>query len=394
MQERNFQSGPDAEQKTSDSHSAAQHPLFFKPLWQYLRPPARAGLFHYIRIHMASRFDPSPTIPGDVTDSCSDGACSTDHGGPLPSLSMPRLLYGTAWKEDKTADLVYEAIKAGFRGIDTAAMRKHYREDLVGEGIRRAIREGIVRREELYIQTKFTPQESQHTAISGEELEMEIKQSIKSSLRNLVTPYLDSVVLHSPLRTVNATVEAWKVLSAHVPHPVRAIGISNVTANLLKTLWPTPGPGPSPGPGIVTPVEEIEISHPPLRLPAMVQNNFCRRNGRWGVEVRSFCRERGIAYQGFWILTANRELWQNRASMPDFVANVARGAKVSTAVALYTLVMELGVVVLDGTTNMEHMMADLHGLATVAEWRSNDRNNEVTFDKSMADFRRFIADPL
>ena len=64
---------------------------------------------------------------------------------------MPRMMYGTAWKKERTAELVYQAIKAGFRGFDTAAMGKHYREDLVGEGIRRAISDGIVTRRDLYV---------------------------------------------------------------------------------------------------------------------------------------------------------------------------------------------------------------------------------------------------
>lgn len=64
---------------------------------------------------------------------------------------MPRMIYGTAWKKNRTADLVYEAIKEGFRGIDTAAMKRHYSEELTGEGIRRAIKDGIITREELYV---------------------------------------------------------------------------------------------------------------------------------------------------------------------------------------------------------------------------------------------------
>lgn len=69
----------------------------------------------------------------------------------VPVTHIPVLVYGTAWKKEQTADLVYKAIRAGFRAIDTAAQPKHYREDLVGSGIRRAIREGIVRRDELYV---------------------------------------------------------------------------------------------------------------------------------------------------------------------------------------------------------------------------------------------------
>jgi len=68
-----------------------------------------------------------------------------------PTTSIPRLVYGTAWKKERTADLVYEALKAGFRGIDTAAQPRHYQEDLVGQGIRRAIADGTVKREDLYV---------------------------------------------------------------------------------------------------------------------------------------------------------------------------------------------------------------------------------------------------
>ncbi len=52
----------------------------------------------------------------------------------LGETKMPKLVYGTAWKGD-----------------DTAAQPKHYREDLVGDGVRRAIREGIVARGDLFV---------------------------------------------------------------------------------------------------------------------------------------------------------------------------------------------------------------------------------------------------
>jgi hypothetical protein len=64
---------------------------------------------------------------------------------------LPVLIYGTAWKKERTSDLVYKALCAGFRAVDTAAQPKHYREDLVGAGIRRAIQEGVVRREDIYV---------------------------------------------------------------------------------------------------------------------------------------------------------------------------------------------------------------------------------------------------
>lgn len=67
------------------------------------------------------------------------------------ATKIPKLVYGTAWKGDTTRTLVKQALRAGFRGIDTAAQPKHYQEDLVGQGIRDAINDGIVKREDLYV---------------------------------------------------------------------------------------------------------------------------------------------------------------------------------------------------------------------------------------------------
>lgn len=67
------------------------------------------------------------------------------------STTIPVFVYGTAWKKERSADLVYNAIKAGFRAVDTAAQPRHYQEYLVGDGIRRAIADGIVSRADLYV---------------------------------------------------------------------------------------------------------------------------------------------------------------------------------------------------------------------------------------------------
>ena len=66
---------------------------------------------------------------------------------------IPSLIYGTAWKKDQTRILVKKALLAGFRGVDTAAQPKHYQEDLVGDGIRDAMQEGFLKREDLYAST-------------------------------------------------------------------------------------------------------------------------------------------------------------------------------------------------------------------------------------------------
>ena len=53
----------------------------------------------------------------------------------ISKSSIPRIMYGTAWKKDKTTDLVITAILSGYRGVDTACQPKHYREDLVGKAL-------------------------------------------------------------------------------------------------------------------------------------------------------------------------------------------------------------------------------------------------------------------
>src|SRR5215469_1383407 len=78
-----------------------------------------------------------------------------------PTKLFPDFLYGTAWKEDRTAELTGLAIRAGFRGIDTANQRRHYFEAAVGEGIAAAYRNGLVTRADLFLQTKFTYQDGQ-----------------------------------------------------------------------------------------------------------------------------------------------------------------------------------------------------------------------------------------
>jgi diketogulonate reductase-like aldo/keto reductase len=70
-----------------------------------------------------------------------------------PEAKLPKLIYGTAWKTERTADLVYKALKNGFRAIDTAAQPQHYDEEGAGTGIRRAIGEGIIAREDLFVST-------------------------------------------------------------------------------------------------------------------------------------------------------------------------------------------------------------------------------------------------
>lgn len=105
----------------------------------------------------------SHDAPPNSTHSNNANPLTNPHTLRLTGASIPTLMYGTAWKKQQTATLVYQAIKAGFRGIDTAAQPRHYQENLVGEGIRKAIEEGIVKRKELFVSLQMESNLPQHT---------------------------------------------------------------------------------------------------------------------------------------------------------------------------------------------------------------------------------------
>src|SRR5689334_17727405 len=74
----------------------------------------------------------------------------------IDGVRVPRFLYGTAWKEDETQRLTGLALRQGFRGIDTANQRRHYHEAAVGQAVAAAVASGLVARDALFLQTKFT----------------------------------------------------------------------------------------------------------------------------------------------------------------------------------------------------------------------------------------------
>ena len=128
--------------------------------------------------------------------------------------SVPRFLYGTAWKEDRTEALVRQALDAGFRGIDTANQRRHYFEAAVGSAVAAWCDAGQGRREDLFLQTKFTSLGGQDHRLpydAGADPATQVRQSFASSLEHLRTTYVDSYVLHGPSSRRGLTDEDWEV---------------------------------------------------------------------------------------------------------------------------------------------------------------------------------------
>src|SRR5262245_5288254 len=113
----------------------------------------------------------------------------------IDGVQVPRFLYGTAWKEEQTQRLVELALRQGFRGIDTANKRRHYHEAAVGQAVAADIAAGLVRRDDLFLQTKFTFRDGQDHRLPYDPkapIPVQVEQSFASSLEHLGVEPIDS----------------------------------------------------------------------------------------------------------------------------------------------------------------------------------------------------------
>mmetsp|Transcript_13159 Transcript_13159/g.12733 ORF Transcript_13159/g.12733 Transcript_13159/m.12733 type:complete len:272 (+) Transcript_13159:167-982(+) len=130
------------------------------------------------------------------------------------SAPTPPFLYGTAWKKERTEELVDLAVRTGFRGIDTACQPKHYYEPGVGNALEKLIKAGVITRGDIFLQSKYTPIRGQDPNDvpydENSSYEDQVITSYFKSLSNLKTDYLDSLVLHSPLSNIEDTMKVWE----------------------------------------------------------------------------------------------------------------------------------------------------------------------------------------
>ncbi|KAI8824468.1 aldo/keto reductase [Fimicolochytrium jonesii] len=259
---------------------------------------------------------------------------------PLP---IPRFLYGTAWKKDETHSLVKTAILQGFRGIDTACQPKHYNEPQVGNAIAEVTQNHNIPRSELFIQTKFTSLDGQDPLRIPYDkhatLEEQVTQSFNVSLKNLKVSYIDSLVLHSPMRTLEDTLRVWRVLEGFKQqNKVHYLGISNAyNLRFLQQLY-----------------QQVSVK------PSFIQNRFYRETG-WDRDIRSWAKEVNIKYQSFWTLTGN----PNVLASP-VIARIAKARECSPEQVMYKVLIQTGIVPLNGTKNVTHMKEDL----AILQWEN------------------------
>ena len=250
--------------------------------------------------------------------------------------TAPHLMYGTAWKKDDTADLVFQAVHAGFRFIDTACQPKHYDEAAVGYGWKMAADQLGLSREDFFLQTKFSAvgaQDPNNVPYDAHaKLEDQVRQSVTTSLRNLGTNYIDSVLLHSPMKTMDETLRVWKILEEYVEEgKINELGISNCYE-----------------------LTKFQRLHKQAKIkPTVLQNRFYK-DSKFDVELRSICKSMGVQYQSFWTLSANR----NALASPDWKA-VAHEKGLTPQTLMYAFMMTLGHTPLSGTKDAGHMEEDV-----------------------------------
>ncbi|KAG7446675.1 Aldo/keto reductase [Guyanagaster necrorhizus] len=246
-----------------------------------------------------------------------------------------KIIYGTAWKQERTTDLVVSAVLNGFKAIDTACQPKHYREDLVGNALQTLKEVHGIERDRLFIQTKFTSIDGQDRSKPlpydpSATVPEQVRTSFEKSLANLRTAYIDSYILHSPLRTIHQTLEAWRVLiKLQDEGKVRMIGVSNAyDVGILRALG-----------------QERQVQ--------VVQNRWYEGNA-WDQDVVRYCKTNGVVYQSFWTLTGSPSLLSQRS-----VLAISAALSMTPAQVLYGIVQMGGIMPLSGTTSEVHMKEDV-----------------------------------
>ncbi|KAJ1461213.1 NADP-dependent oxidoreductase domain-containing protein [Pelagophyceae sp. CCMP2097] len=321
-----------------------------------LRPASRRpSIRHGLSAETAARVvsEPSPrqrvsaeTVLGDVT--------------------IPSLLYGTAWKKGDTARLTLQALAAGFRGYDTATAKKHYNEGGVGDALK------VHKGPRPFAQSKFTYARGHDGAPpwgAEEDFAERVALSVAESLSNLGLTRLDALLLHGPSNAARRTgalteedLETWAALwEAQAKGFTRYVGVCNVDAALLLRILATG------------------------RRPHIVQNRV-HASQAWDYEVRALCRAHGIVYQGYSLLTANWRFLKDPA-LP--ISRIARRLGKTPEQVVFRFALEVGIVVLTGTRDEAHMAqnvailggfeltdADVHaieaGVLLPSHWQSPD----------------------
>lgn len=235
-------------------------------------------------------------------------------------VEIPVLGLGT-WliDNDTVCDVVANAIKLGYRHIDTA---EAYGNE---EGVGRGIKKSGIKREEIFLQTKL------HAEAKTYE---QAKAEIELSLKKLDVDYIDLMIIHSPepwasFRDGNhyeeGNLAAWRALTEYYQKgKIRAIGVSNFEIVDLENIMNNSN--------IVPAVNQI--------LTHIANTQF---------ELIDYCKKHNIVVEAYSPI-AHGEILKNQK-----VLEIANKYGVSVAQLCIRYTLQLGLVSLPKTSNVEHM---------------------------------------
>ena len=234
---------------------------------------------------------------------------------------MPQVGFGT-YKvvPEQASDAVYTAISYGYRHIDTAQL--YFNEAEVGQGIGKAIADGLVSREQLYVTTKLN---------NNNHAPADVERSFDESLAKLGCDYVDLFLVHWPMpnRADLDMVATWKAMTKLLEDGrLRSIGVSNFLPEHIECI--------SQATGVMPVNNQIEL-HP----------QFMNRSSA------DYCRQHGIA------VTAWSPLARGRVFDTPQVTTVAQQLGVTPAQAVLRWHIQLGNVVIPKSVTPARIAANL-----------------------------------
>ena len=235
-------------------------------------------------------------------------------------VKIPKLGLGTWFiDDDKAEDAVKEAVKLGYRLIDTA--QAYGNECGVGEGVRNC---GLPRNE-IFVTSKVAAEAKSYESAAA---------SIDETLSKMGLDYIDMMIIHSPQpwaefriekRYFKENKEVWRALEdAYTAGKIKAIGVSNFLQDDLENILAD------------------------CKIKPMV-NQILLHISNTNTELVDFCNKNGI------LVEAYSPIAHGEALKNDAITAIAKKYGVSTAQLCIRYVIQLGTVALPKTGNPVHM---------------------------------------
>ena len=230
-------------------------------------------------------------------------------------VKVPLLGLGTFMiSPEDTERSVYEGIKAGYRLIDTA--NAYLNEEAVGRGIRRALEEGLVKREDIFLSTKLWP-----TLYEKED-------AVEKTLERLGVTYVDLLFIHQPAGNFLAGYK--NIERAYQAGKARSLGISNIHGEKLERL--------------------LAAAEVKLHVIQLETHPYCIQH-----ETLDRLKEYGTKLMGWYPLGhGDKELLQE----PVFGKLAAKYQK-STVQIVLRWAVQMGFITIPGTKNLDHLRANI-----------------------------------